>query len=153
MADGGWTPLPWASLTIDSQVPVFDHGFYQVNSSVGFQVSRDLNVSLGDRYISGNSQFQNSNLLSVGGYYRIDDNWALSFGEQYEFQTNTLEAQSYQISRDLSSLVASFGVSLQDSGGKESVGVILTFTLKDLPNIRLPLAVDPNSIPGLSGSK
>jgi len=117
-------------------------------------VSRDLNLSLGDRYINGNSQFQNSNLVSLGGYYRFNDNWAFSFGELYEFQTKILEAQSYQVSRDLSSWVASFGFTLQNNGsGQENLGVVLTFTLKDLPNVRLPMAFSPSSIPGLSGTK
>jgi hypothetical protein len=78
----------------------------------------------------------------------------VSVGEQYEFETGTLQAQSYQISRDLSSWVASLGVAVQNNGGgKETYGLILTFTLKDLPNVRLPLAVDPTAIPGLSSSK
>jgi hypothetical protein len=50
--------------------------------------------------------------------------------------------------------VASFGVSVQDNGsGQKNYGVVLTFTLKDLPNVRLPMAFDPTSIPGLSGAK
>jgi len=147
-----WSPLPWMGLTIDSQFPVFDHGFTQVNTSFNFQVNRDLTVSVGNRYISGNTQFQNSNLLSVGGYYRINDNWGFSVGEQYEFATSTLEAQTYSFSRDLSSWIASFGINIEDNGGKSTYGVIFTFTLKDLPNVRFPLTLDPSSIAGLGGS-
>ncbi|MEI9897968.1 MAG: hypothetical protein WDN28_29955 [Chthoniobacter sp.] len=140
-------------LTVDSQFPLLDQGFTQVNTAFSFQVSRDLTVSLGERYINGNTQFQNSNLVTMGGYYRINDNWAFSFGEQYEFETSTLEAQTYSISRDLSSWVASFGLTLEDDGGKQTVGLILTFTLKDLPSVRLPAAFDPSTIAGLGGSK
>ncbi|MEP6673484.1 MAG: LPS assembly protein LptD, partial [Chthoniobacter sp.] len=148
-----WVPLPWLSLNVDSQFPILDHGFTQVNSSFGFQVSRDLTVSLGERYINGNTQFQNSNLATFGGYYRINDNWAFSFGEQYEFETSTLEAQTYSVSRDLSSWIASFGLAIQDNGGQRQVGLILTFTLKDLPSVRLPATFDPSTIAGLGGSK
>jgi hypothetical protein len=149
-----WTPLPWLSLAVDSQIPIFDRGFTQINTSFNFQVSPDLTVGLSERYINGNDQFSNSNLVGFSGYYRINDNWAFSLQEQYEFETNTLEAQTYQISRDLSSWVASVGLTLQDNGGgKENVGVILTFTLKDLPSARLPLNLDPNSIPGVGSSK
>ncbi|HSI12274.1 MAG TPA: LPS assembly protein LptD [Chthoniobacter sp.] len=148
-----WSPLPWLGLTIDSQFPLLDKGFTQVNSSLGFQVSRDLTVNIGERYINGNTQFQNSNLLTFGGYYRINDNWSFSFGEQYEFETSTLEAQTYQISRDLSSWIASFGFSVMDNGGKEDVGLIITFTLKDLPSVRLPVNFDPSTIAGQGGSK
>jgi len=148
-----WVPLPWLTLTIDSQVPLLDQGFTQVNTSFSFQVSRDLTVNMGERYINGNTQFQNSNLVTFGGYYRINDNWAFSFAEQYEFETSTLEAQTYSVSRDLSSWIASFGLSVQDNGGQQNVGVILTFTLKDLPSVRLPAAFDPSTIAGLGGSK
>lgn len=148
-----WSPLPWLGLTVDSQFPVFDRGFTQVNTSFAFQVSRDLTVNVGDRYINGNTQFQNSNLVTFGGYYRINDNWAFSFGEQYEFETNTLEAQTYAFSRDLSSWICSFGLNIEDNGGKSTYGVIFTFTLKDLPNVRFPLTLDPNSVAGLGGSK
>lgn len=148
-----WSPLPWLGLTIDSQFPILDRGFTQVNTSFNFQVSRDLTVNIGERYINGNSQFENSNLVTFGGYYRINENWAFSFGEQYEFETSTLEAQSYQISRDLSSWIASFGLNIEDNGGKQTVGLILTFTLKDLPSVRLPMNFDPSTIAGLGGSK
>jgi hypothetical protein len=40
-----------------------------------------------------------------------------------------------------------------DNGGKEQVGLILTFTLKDLPSVRLPVNFDPSSIAGQGGSK
>ena len=147
-----WAPLPWLALSVDSQVPLFNQGFTQINSTFSFQVTPDLTVGLGERYINSNPQFTNSNLCTLSAYYRINDNWAFSLSENYEFVTNTLEYQTYQISRDLSSWVASIGLDLQNSGGKQTVGVILTFTLKDLPNVRLPLTLDPNSLAGLSSS-
>jgi hypothetical protein len=147
-----WLPLPWLSLSVVSQVPLFDHGFYQINDNFTFQVTRDLSVGLGERYISGNSQFVDSNLVTLSGYYRINDNWAFSVAEQYEFETSTLEEQTYTVSRDLSSWIASIGLDVQNSGGVKSYGVILSFTLKDLPNVRLPLTLDPNSLTGLTSS-
>jgi LPS-assembly protein len=147
-----WAPLPWLSLSVVSQVPLFDQGFYQVNNTFNFQVTRDWTVGLGERYINGNSQFENSNLVTLSSYYRINDNWALSVAEQYEFATSTLEEQTYQISRDLSSWIASIGVDVQNSGGVRTYGVILSFTLKDLPNVRLPLTLNPNSLSGLTSS-
>jgi lipopolysaccharide assembly outer membrane protein LptD (OstA) len=148
-----FNPLPWASLQIDTQFPVFDKGFTQVNTSLGFQVTKNLQLTAGQRYINNNPQFANSNLVTIGGYYRIDDNWAFSASEQYEFEANLLEGQTYQINRDLSSWVASLGCLIQNNGGgKQTIGLILTFTLKDLPSVRLPLSFDPGSLAGLSGS-
>jgi hypothetical protein len=88
----------------------------------------------------------------LGGYVRITDNWAFSFRENYEFETSTLESQRYELHRDLSSWVASLGLLVRDnSGGEDEIGLLLTFTLKDFPNISLPFAFDPQDIGGGEG--
>ena len=84
--------------------------------------------------------------------YRVNDNWALSFRDEYEFADNVLQNQVYQVHRDLSSWVASLGVSIRDNRGVNDFGVLLTFTLKDLPNVRLPFTLDPTAIISGSGS-
>ena len=115
-------------------------------------VTKNASISLGQRYIDGSSQFTNSNLVAIGGYYRVNDNWAFSFRDQYEFADSTLETQLYQVHRDLSSWVASVGLSVRDNRGVNDIGVLLTFTLKDLPNIRAPFALDPSALGGTGGS-
>jgi len=148
-----WSPLPWLGLTIDSQVPVFsvNDGFTQVNTSLTWTITPDWSVSIGDRYINHNPQFVNSNQATFNTYIRINDNWSLNIGEQYEFVTKTLESQSYALSRDLSSWIASLGVLVEnDGGGVQTYGVILTFTLKDLPGVHLPFTMNPGSLTNLS---
>jgi hypothetical protein len=51
-ADGGsfsniynrfrWTPLPWLSLDLDTQLPLIDEGFTEVNSNVNFMVTQNV---------------------------------------------------------------------------------------------------------------
>ena len=147
-----WNPLPWMTFQLDSQLPLLDSGFTEINSSLNLMVNQSLSVNLGQRFIDGNSQFPNSNLVSFGGYYRVNDNWAFSFRDQYEFNDSVLENQVYQVHRDLSSWVASLGLSVRDNRGVNEVGVLVTFTLKDLPNIRIPFSLDPNAISSGSGS-
>ncbi len=141
-----WTPVPWVNLQVDSQVPLFDEGFTEVNSSVNFLATRNVQFNIGHRYMSGNKLFNDSNLLNVGGYFRFDDNWAFSFRETYEFQDAILETQRYEVHRDLSSWVASLGMLVRKNegtrGSQNDVGLLLTFTLKDIPNVRLPLSLD-----------
>ncbi len=146
-----WVPLPWVSFELDSQVPLFDTGFFEINSNVNVVVNKSVSISLGQRYIDGNNQFPNSTLVTFGGYLRINDNWGVSCREQYDFINSTLESQVYEVHRDLSSWVASLGLSVRDNGGVSDVGVLLTFTLKDLPNLRAPLSLDPNLGAGGSG--
>jgi LPS-assembly protein len=163
LADGGsfsnifnrfrWNPLPWLNLELDSQLPIIDEGFSEVNTKANFMATDYLRLTLGHRYISGNPLFLDSNLLDFGAYIRMGDHWGFSFRESYEFQDSTLESQRYEIHRDLSSWIASLGVVVRDNRGANDFGIILTFTLKDLPNVRLPLSLDPEGVGGGGGGK
>jgi hypothetical protein len=157
-----WVPLPWVNFALDSQIPLIDEGFWQVNTNTSFKITRNVQLSIGNRYISGSNRFQNSNLLSVGGYLRLGEHWGFSFRENYEFTDSTLESQRYELHRDLSSWVASLGVVILDNGGGVNTsgnnntteyGLLLTFTLKDIPGVRIPLALDPEGTVGGSSGR
>ncbi len=141
-----WDPLPWMNFELDSQLPILADGFTEVNSRLNFLVNRNVSLLLEHRYIDGNPFFEDSSLLGIGGYFRLGDNWGFSFRDRYEFEDNTLQEQRYQIHRDLSSWVASLGFVVRDnSGGDDEYGVLLSFTLKDLPSVNLPFDFDPQS--------
>jgi hypothetical protein len=139
----GFSPLPWATFEILSQVPVFEKGFTEVNTSVTIQPIANLQVSFAHRYLNQNPFFDNSSLYVFGGYYRINDNWGVGVSEQYEGTTGVLEQQRYSIYRDLTSWVASVGAIIRDNGGVKEYGVLLTFTLKALPKFSFDLNFDP----------
>ena len=141
-------PLPWVNLTIDSQLPVFNGraGFTEVDSSLQFQATRDLDLTVSHRYLDNNPFFMNSSLLIFNAYYRFDDNWSAGFSERYEFAQHQLQAQSYTLYRDLSSFVASFGITVRNNNGVSDYGVLLNFTLKGVPKVNLPVGFDVNSV-------
>src|SRR6266487_4006014 len=68
-----FTPLPWVSFAVNSQVPAFAKGFTEVNTIASVQPIANLQLSVGHRYLNDNPFFQNSSLFVVGGYYRIND--------------------------------------------------------------------------------
>jgi len=138
-----FTPVPWAAFGISSQIPVFEKGFTEVNTSVSFQPIANLQFSFGHRYLNQNPFFDNSSLYVFGGYYRLNDNWGIGIQEQYEGTTGVLEQQRYSIYRDLTSWVASLGAIIRDNGGVKEYGVLLTFTLKALPKLSFDLNFDP----------
>ena len=138
-----FTPVPWATLVIDSQIPLFDKGFTEVDTSINFKPSANTTLTFSHRYLNNNPFFLNSSLFTVGGYYRINDNWGVGALEQYEFATKILEQQRLSVYRDLSSWVASFGGIIQNNGGVKEYGVLLTFTLKAFPKFGLDLNFDP----------
>ncbi|HEX8898972.1 MAG TPA: LPS assembly protein LptD, partial [Chthoniobacterales bacterium] len=138
-----FTPVPWMSFGISSQVPVFEKGFTEVNTSISVQPIANLQLSFAHRYLNSNPFFDNSSLYVFGGYYRINDNWGVGFSEQYEGTTGVFEQQRYSIYRDLTSWVASVGAIIRDNGGVKEYGVLLTFTLKALPKFSFDLNFDP----------
>jgi hypothetical protein len=140
-----FTPVPWAALVINSQLPAFDNGFTEVNTTIAFQPVANLQLNFGHRYLNDNPFFDKSSLVVVGGYYRFDDNWGVGVQEQYEASTRTLEQQRYSVYRDLSSWVASVGAVIRDNGGVREYGVLLTFTLKAFPKFGFDLNFDPAS--------
>jgi lipopolysaccharide export system protein LptA len=138
-----FTPLPWATFGISSQVPVFEKGFTEVNSIVSIQPIANLQLSFGHRYLNQNPFFANSSLYVLSGYYRFNDHWGIGIQEQYEGTSGILEQQRYSIYRDLTSWVASIGAIIRDNGGVKEYGVLLTFTLKALPKFGFDLNYDP----------
>ena len=138
-----FAPVPWATFEVLSQVPVFEKGFTEVNTSVSIQPISNLQFSFGHRYLNANPFFDNSSLYVFGGYYRIIDNWGIGVQQQYEGITGVLEQQRYSIYRDLSSWVASVGAIIRNNGGVNEYGFLLTFTLKALPKFSFDLNFDP----------
>jgi lipopolysaccharide export system protein LptA len=138
-----FTPVPWAAFGIAAQVPVFEKGFTEVNTSVSIQPIANLQLNFGHRYLNQNPFFDNSSLYVLSGYYRFNDNWGIGIQEQYEGTTGILEQQRYSIYRDLTSWVASVGAIIRDNGGVKEYGVLLTFTLKALPKLSFDLNFDP----------
>ncbi len=143
-----WSPLPWFGASVDSQVPLSSKGFTEINSRLSFLVDPALKFTVGDAIINDNPYFVNSNLITFGTYYRINDNWALSANEQYELHYHQLQYQDYEVHRDLSSWVASFGFYVRnnqvDGFGTIDYGVSLVFTLKDYPSISSPISFNPS---------
>lgn len=142
-----WNPVPWAAVVVDSQLPLIDKGFTEVNSDIYFMPNDRMNFSIGHRYLNGNVLFQDSSLLNIGTYFRLNDDWSLSARGVYEIRDHIFQYQSYQIHRNLTSWIASIGFTANNNStattSQKNYGITLSFTLKDLPNVRLPLNVNP----------
>jgi len=145
-ADLEFRPLPWVTFNVEAQLPVLDDGFTEINTGFRFMTHRNAEFRIGHRYLQDNEFFQDSSLITFGGYYRLNENWGVSFQEQYEMDDGVLEYQRYMVHRNLTSWIASLGAIVRDNrGGQEEFGFLLTFTLKDFPDINLPLNLDPDS--------
>ena len=140
-----FTPLPWMSFSVNSQLPAFSKGFTEVDTVASVQPLANLQLNVAHRYLNGNPFFQDSSLFVFGGYCRLNDNWSVGVQEQYEAETGLLEEQRYSVYRDLSSWVASFGGIIRDNNGVKEYGLLFTVTLKAFPKLGVDLNFDPTS--------
>ncbi len=151
-------PVSWASLRMDAQLPLIDEGFTDVNTSILFMPWRDLLLQFSDRYLENNPFFEDSNQLSGYAYYQITPHWGVSAQATYEAVENVLLLQRYMIHRDLSSWIISFGAEVRENSGggnnrnrtngsDTEYGVLFSMTLKDAPQVTLPLAFDQGTGP------
>lgn len=141
-------PVNWLTFRMDAQMPLTDDGFYDVNTSLLFMPWKDLLLQVSDRFLEDNPFFQDSNQISGYAYYQVTSNWGLSAQATYEAVDDILLLQRYMVHRDLSSWIVSFGGEVRENqGGDTEYGVLFTMTLKDAPQITLPLAFDQGTGP------
>ncbi|GEP45393.1 LPS-assembly protein LptD [Brevifollis gellanilyticus] len=140
-------PVPWVNLWMDMQIPIGndDGNFTEFNQGVTLMPTNYLSFTLGHQLINNNPYFQDSNLLFSRVYTRFNDNWGFTMNHVFEGDDGTMEFQSYSITRDLTSWIVSVGGMMRNNrGGQVDSGIMLSLTLKDFPNLTIPLDIDPN---------
>ena len=143
-----WRPLPWLRFTWDSQVPIGggeNADFTESIARVNFQPTDWWTFGVGHQLLQDHPFFEDSSLISFNTYARLSENWGVGMVHRYELDDGVLESQQYSIHRDLTSWTASFGAQIRDnrSSGQE-FGLIFALTLKDFPQLSLPLSIDPS---------
>lgn len=146
-----WAPLPWLALSIDSQLPIgsSDYNFTEVNSNITWMPTKTFSWSLGHQLLTDNPIFVDSSLIYSRIYTKINSNWGFSMNHIYEMEDSTLQYQSYSIHRDLASWTMSVGGLIRENqsgkdGKTNEYGLVLSLTLKDFPQVSIPLDLDPN---------
>lgn len=149
-----WTPVPWASLKSDLQLPITSGvgSFTEANNGVTWMMSKSTTMEMGHQYIYDHPFFNNNSLIYTRFYARMNENYGFSMYHIYEAVSGTLQYQSYSFSKDLSSWIASFGfISRNNGSGVSDFGLLLSFTLKDFPKFNFDFDMDPN--PGGRGGR
>lgn len=140
-------PVPWVNFWMDWQLPLESGqgSFTELNQGITLMPNRHVQFTLGHQYVSDSPYFQDSSLVFSRIYARLSDNWGVAMNHIYEMDDGTLEFQSYSVTRDLSSWMASVGAMVRDNrDGLADYGVLFTLTLKDFPQLSIPLDIDPN---------
>lgn len=140
-------PVPWMNFWLDAQIPITGErgSFTELNQGITFMAGPNFQMSLGHQYVSNSPFFRDSSLVFSRLYSKITDNWGFSMNHIFEMDDGTMEFQSYSVTRDLSSWMASIGGMVRDNrNGLSEYGLLFTLTLKDFPQATLPLDIDPN---------
>jgi LPS-assembly protein len=142
-------PVPWFSLSVDSQIPLLNPGFWQINTFFDWLLNPNIELRIGHTYLQSNPFFSDASEVTLYSYLRLNDNWGFSVYEDFDFKRGLLNQQTYAIHRDLSSWVGALGLNIKNNGsGKTSVEVDLSFTLKELPRFGFPLRLNVGSALG-----
>lgn len=142
-----WRPVPWLTMFADTQLPLTNNidNYTEVNHGFTWLPSDKVSLTLGQQFISDHPLFQDSSLVFSRIYARLSENWGFSMNHVYEMDDSTLEFQSYSVHRDLSSWTASIGAMVRDNrNGVSDFGLLFSLTLKDFPQVTIPLDMDPN---------
>jgi hypothetical protein len=104
-----------------------------------------MSITMGHQYLNNNPYFpQDSSRLFSTIYARLTENWGLSTTHVFEADDGTMEFQSYALTRDFSSWLFSIGAMVRDNRtGFSDYGILLGFTLKDLPQFNFDFDFNP----------
>lgn len=159
-------PVSWLGFLVDSQFPMTPQGYTEFNFSFNIMPARWFRLSVGSAYID-NYNGMSGNQPSVGVQWKLTDHWSFIASQIYNIGSsstttgttssgnslaNNLLDQRYLISRDLSSWILSMGAEVRNNQGTSTqnalsqYSAIINITLKDAPQIMLPIAFGaPNS--------
>lgn len=137
-----WSPLPWFDLELETQIPLFsDSNFTEVVTSATIMPTDDLEVSLRHRYLNDHPILLDSNRVELEFYARLNEHWGIGTQHRWEIEDGTLELQSYSVYYDFDSWVGSVGVFHRDNSIEDEYGILLSFGLKEFPNLALPVRI------------
>ena len=75
-ADCRFQPVPWLNLTVNSQIPLLDKGFWEINTYCDWTLNPNIEFRVGHQYLQSNPNYVDSSELSFYTYLRLNDNWA-----------------------------------------------------------------------------
>jgi LPS-assembly protein len=139
-----WNPLPWFSAYVSTQFPIINSGsgFNEAVTGFRFMPTPEIEFSISNNYLKNQEFLQDSNRIQFESYARLNDNWGISFLQQWEFEDNTLEFQRYNIHRNFDNWIIGAGFILRDNRIKNEYGFMIDFTLREFPSLSIPLKLD-----------
>lgn len=133
-------PLPWMDLDFYIAQSVVEDSFDEYGVRLAWQVTPALDFDIGFRYLNNldtipGLSFSESSLLSLGAFWRLNENWQIRSYGDFEGDDSTLEEAGITLYRDFRAWKASFTTAYRDNRGQEDDFILyLALTLKAFPD-------------------
>lgn len=137
-----WNPLPWLELNLETQFPISPtDNFTEVATSIRFMPMDNLEFTIDYRHLNNHPILRDSDRIVIESFTRINDYWGIGTHHRFELVDSTLELQQYSAHYDFDSFVGSFGFFVRNNRAQDELGVMLSFGIKNIPNLSLPIEI------------
>lgn len=134
-------PFTWLTLSSEIRYGLSEAGLRESYHRLALTPNTVWSMAVGHRFRRDDPQFgedSGHNLIATTLYYRLNENWGLRLGHNFEARDGTLEEQYYTIYRDFRSWTGAFTVRVRDNReGPTDLTVAFTFNLKAFPRYEL----------------
>jgi LPS-assembly protein len=144
--DISWLPLPWLAVDLQTQFPIISSGsgYNEFTTGLRFMPTPDFEFSIQQRNLTNHPFLIDSNRVNFRAYNRVNENWGLGIVHQWEFDDSTLEWEQYTVHRNFENWIVSAGLTKRDNRVRSEYGFMVSFTLKDFPDVTVPFRIDNN---------
>ena len=137
-----WNPVPWGSLTLNTQFPINSEGFTELTTGLQFWAHENIELQIGHSYLHNHPIITDSNLIHGRTYFRMNQKWGFGTYHQWQFTDNTLERQEYSFHRNFESWSAGLGFYQRDNRLNKEYGALLNISLTAIPSFSLPFNIE-----------
>lgn len=139
-----WNPLPWVNLYLETQFPIANsaNDFSELYMGAEFMIGKSTSVDFSYGWLKNHPIVQDSNSCNYSVYHRLDESWGLGLEHRWQFDDSTLELQRYSLHRNLKSWIFSTEIYRRDYRVDQEWGFTVGFTLRDFPEISLPVSLE-----------
>jgi hypothetical protein len=100
-----------------------------------------LEFTIDYRHLNNHPILRDSDRVSIESFARLSSYWGLGTYHRFELVDSTLELQQYSAHYDFDSFVGSLGVFLRTNQAQDEFGLMLSFGIKEIPNLSLPIDI------------
>ena len=138
-SDLTFNPRQWLAFESQTRYDLDQHRFRLAYHTLTFTPNDVWSWSLGHYYVHEDPILgTGNNLITSRLYYRLNENWGVQFGHNFEARNGKLEEQFYTVYRDFRSWTSALTFRVnENANGPTDISLAFTFSLKAIPRFGL----------------